>query len=101
MDVALYQPECGFYRAGRDPFGRAGDYYTAEQIQPVFGILVAARVRQLHEELGEPADFTVVELGAGRGEMAEAFSRYRYCPWTSPAEIGPGGLRVSSSATVL
>jgi len=80
MDVALYQPECGFYRRGRDPFGRAGDYFTAEQIQPVFGILIAARVRQLHEELGEPDDFTVVELGAGRAEMAEAFSRYRYCP---------------------
>ncbi|HSV91601.1 MAG TPA: class I SAM-dependent methyltransferase, partial [Desulfobacterales bacterium] len=53
-------------------------------IQPVFGILIAARVRQLYEEDGRPADFTVVELGAGRGEMAEAFSGFRY----SPVEIG-------------
>jgi len=80
MKVALYQPECGYYRRGRDPFGRAGDYYTAEQIQPVFGILIAQRIRQLREELGQPRDFTVVELGAGRGEMAEAFSGFRYCP---------------------
>ncbi len=40
--------------ARRDPFGKAGDFYTAEQIQPVFGILMAARIRQLYREMGEP-----------------------------------------------
>jgi SAM-dependent MidA family methyltransferase len=30
--------------------------------------------------MGEPEDFTVVELGAGRGEMASAFSEWRYVP---------------------
>jgi SAM-dependent MidA family methyltransferase len=86
MEGALYAPEAGYYRRvrtaadARDPFGRAGDYFTAEQIQPVFGILIATRIRQLYRELGEPADFTVVELGAGRGEMAEAFSEWRYIP---------------------
>ena len=80
MEVALYHPEHGYYRRGRDPFGRAGDYYTAEQIQPVFGILMEQRIRQLCEDLGRPADLTVVELGAGRAEMAEAFSGFRYCP---------------------
>jgi len=88
MEVALYAPEVGYYRrprvpgeqTGRDPFGRAGDYFTAEQIQPVFGILIATRIRQLYREMGEPRDFTVVELGAGRAEMAEAFSEWRYIP---------------------
>jgi SAM-dependent MidA family methyltransferase len=80
MELALYHPEYGYYRRPRDPFGKHGDYYTAEQLQPVFGILVAGRVRRLYEELGRPADFTVVELGAGRGEMAEAFSGFRYVP---------------------
>jgi SAM-dependent MidA family methyltransferase len=80
MDVALYLPAHGYYRRPRDPFGKDGDYYTAEQVQPVFGILMAARVRQLYREMGEPPDFTVVELGAGRGEMAEAFSEWRYVP---------------------
>ena len=41
---------------------------------------MAARIRQLYREMGEPRDFTVVELGAGRGEMAEAFSEWRYLP---------------------
>jgi len=80
MDVALYHPEYGYYRRSRDPFGKTGDYYTAEQLQPVFGILIGAKVRRMFEDLGKPADFTVVELGAGRREMASAFSGFRYCP---------------------
>jgi SAM-dependent MidA family methyltransferase len=80
MDVALYHPEHGYYRRARDPFGKHGDFFTAEQLQPVFGILMAARVRQIWREMEEPAEFTVVELGAGRREMAEAFSEWRYAP---------------------
>ena len=80
MEVALYHPQHGYYRRARDPFGKGGDFYTAEQLQPVFGILMAARVRQLHRAIGEPEDFIVVELGAGRREMAEAFGAWRYCP---------------------
>lgn len=80
MDVALYDADFGYYRRLRDPFGKHGDFFTAEQLQPVFGILMAARVRQLFEQMGEPAGFTVVELGAGRREMAEAFSAWPYLP---------------------
>jgi SAM-dependent MidA family methyltransferase len=78
MEVALYHPEHGYYR--RDPFGIHGDFFTAEQIQPVFGLLIAARIRQLHGEMGEPADFTVVELGAGRREMEPYLTGWRYIP---------------------
>ena len=80
MDTALYHPDHGYYRRPRDPFGKSGDFFTAGQLQPVFGMLVAARVRRLCEQMGRPDDFTVVELGPGRGEMAEAFSEWRYVP---------------------
>jgi SAM-dependent MidA family methyltransferase len=80
MELALYHPQYGYYRRGRDPFGKAGDYYTAQQLQPVFGILIAARIRTLFQELGRPEEFVVVELGAGRGEMAAAFSEFSYLP---------------------
>src|SRR6266567_909940 len=73
MEAALYHPVYGYYRQpGRDPFGKDGDFFTAEQLQPVFGILIAARIRTLNREMGEPPDFKVVELGPGRGEMAKA-----------------------------
>jgi SAM-dependent MidA family methyltransferase len=84
MEAALYHPEYGYYRRARDPFGARGDFYTAEQLQPVFGILIAARIRGMFREMGSPADFTVVELGAGRGEMAGALGEWRYVP----VEIG-------------
>lgn len=73
MEVALYHPEFGYYRRPRDPFGKHGDFYTAEQVQPVFGILLSAVVRDLCGENG-----TVVELGAGRGEMEPYFTGMSY-----------------------
>jgi SAM-dependent MidA family methyltransferase len=78
MEVALYDPSYGYYRRTRDPFGRDGDFYTAEQIQPVFGILIARLVAEYRDRMGSPEDFAVVELGAGRGEMAPAFTGFRY-----------------------
>lgn len=80
MEAALYHPEHGYYRRSRDPFGKSGDFFTAEQLQPVFGILVATRVRALREKMGAPEDFTVVELGAAREEMRAAFGEFRYVP---------------------
>jgi SAM-dependent MidA family methyltransferase len=96
MEVALYHPDFGYYRRPRDPFGREGDYFTAEQIQPVFGILIAARIRQLREELGNPPDFAVVELGAGRAEMAEAFAGFPYFP----VDVAAGELPARFSGVV-
>jgi SAM-dependent MidA family methyltransferase len=93
METALYHPVHGYYRRPSDPFGKAGDFYTAEQIQPVFGILIAARIRQLYRAMGEPADFTVVELGAGRREMAEAFREWRYAAIEADCGEFPTDLR--------
>jgi SAM-dependent MidA family methyltransferase len=79
METALYHPEHGYYMRPRDPFGKAGDFYTAEQVQPVFGRLVASAIRGLAEGEEDP-DFTVVELGAGREEMKPHFAAWRYVP---------------------
>ena len=80
MHLALYHPQLGYYCRPRDPFGKSGDFYTAEQFQPVFGRLIAAYLRQL-----AGAGDTVVEVGAGRGEMGDALAGFRYIPvdmWT-------------------
>jgi len=80
MQTALYHPEHGYYRRARDPFGRHGDFFTAAQLQPVFGRLIAARIESLFRDMGEPEDFTVVDLGAGRREMQPSLARWRYLP---------------------
>lgn len=88
MDLALYAPGLGYYTRHRDPFGKSGDYYTAEQLQPVFGTLVAQFMRAAREELGFGDEFQIIELGAGREEMAEALSEFNY----TGIDIGRGSL---------
>lgn len=78
MDAALYHPEHGYYRTARDPFGKDGDFFTASQLQPVFGRLVAAALRSHRAALGNPAAFTVAEWGAGRAELAPFLTEFHY-----------------------
>ena len=80
MRTALYHPEHGYYRRQHDPFGKAGDFYTAEQLQPAFGLLMREYVRGLRENLGAPGGFTLVEMGAGREEMGVFFREFGYIP---------------------
>lgn len=80
MDAALYHPEHGYYRTARDPFGKDGDFFTASQLQPVFGRLIASAVRSHRERLGRPSPFTVAEWGAGRAELAPYLAEFRYIP---------------------
>jgi SAM-dependent MidA family methyltransferase len=96
MEVALYHPELGYYRRPKDPFGADGDFYTAEQLQPVFGRLVSAYLRMRAAEAGLDEPITVVELGAGRAEMASALAEFEYVP----VEIGRGELPQSFTGIV-
>ncbi|MDE0262968.1 MAG: SAM-dependent methyltransferase [Bryobacterales bacterium] len=68
MELALYHPRLGYYAGRRDPFGTGGDFYTNAQLQPVFGRLLAQQIERWRRELGCPEDFSVLELGPGRGE---------------------------------
>jgi len=76
MELALYDPSSGYYRRDPHPFGRSGDFYTAEQLQPVFGELMESFVAQLAQDAH--SDFSVCEVGAGRGEMSHALAGWNY-----------------------
>jgi len=71
MEVALYDPDAGFYARKRPPFGHSGDYYTAAHVHPLFGRSVAERVRVVRRALGRDRPFRVVEVGPGDGTLAE------------------------------
>ena len=75
MELALYDPQHGYYAGGRDPFGRGGDFYTNAQLQPVFGRLIAQQIARWRSAMGSPGDFRVLELGPGRGETAAEVRR--------------------------
>ena len=56
-----------YYSSARSPIGIDGDFYTSSDLDPIFGQLLAA---QFEEWAGEFENFTVVELGAGKGLLA-------------------------------
>ncbi|MFQ5963150.1 MAG: class I SAM-dependent methyltransferase [Candidatus Scalinduaceae bacterium] len=66
MDLALYHPEHGYYTYKNERIGKRGDFYTSSDVHPVFGELIARQLEQMWRLL-ESGNFTVVEMGAGKG----------------------------------
>jgi SAM-dependent MidA family methyltransferase len=71
MEIALYDPDGGYYRSAEARPGRAGDFLTAPELHPIFGELLAKAVEQVWDGLGRPDPFVVAEYGAGDGALAE------------------------------
>ena len=101
MEAALYHPDYGYYRRARDPFGFEGDFYTSSQMQPVFGRLLAQKIDAWRREVGAPADFTVVELGAGRGETIAEIKRRLPDLETIAVDVGGGEIPERFTGVVL
>jgi SAM-dependent MidA family methyltransferase len=78
MEEVLYHPTFGYYAASSRIGMEGGDFYTASDLDPIFGKLLADYFSRLSEEI---EDFTVVELGAGKGLLARdilSTCRFRY-----------------------
>ena len=79
MELALYHPQLGYYvggGVGREPVGWGGDFFTSGDVSPLWGWAIARQLHQFWRTLGEPARFTVIEPGAGRGLLAASVWRY-------------------------
>jgi SAM-dependent MidA family methyltransferase len=70
MDLALYHPEWGYYHAAQRRPGRPGDFLTAPEAHPFFGITLSRQIADCWERLGQPDQFTVREYGPGIGGLA-------------------------------
>jgi SAM-dependent MidA family methyltransferase len=70
MELALYEPEHGYYAGGRAAIGRGGDYFTNVSVGPLFGRLLCRQFAQMWEKLGSPTAFTIVEQAANNGDFA-------------------------------
>jgi len=71
MEAALYDPEFGYYMTAGPRIGREGDYYTSLDVHPIFAELVGRQVAQAAEEIVSSGEFTIVEMGAGKGLLAK------------------------------
>lgn len=105
MELALLDPEAGYYRRGGGQVGRAGDFVTVPSRVPLFNTAMAALLADVVDALADETDggrsgkgcVHVIEIGGGRGEMSagilEAWQRTRpdlasYVTWTM-VEPGP------------
>ncbi len=68
MHAALYGSS-GFYATGHGA-GTSRDFLTSPEVGSLFGAVLAERMDTEWRRLGEPAVFTVVEVGAGPGTLA-------------------------------
>jgi len=66
MEAALYTPGLGYYAAGSQKFGPAGDFITAPEISPLFAACVAQYCQRVSEGWN---DYDIVEFGAGSGQL--------------------------------
>jgi len=68
MRECLYHPVHGYYSKAESK--RFADYYTSVDVHPIFARLLARQFAEMRERLGRPAEFMVVEAGAGVGRFA-------------------------------
>jgi SAM-dependent MidA family methyltransferase len=72
ISLAQFMAEANaHYYATRDPFGVDGDFVTAPEISQMFGELAGLWLADLWSQAGAPANAHYVELGPGRGTLAE------------------------------
>ncbi len=71
MEAALYDPEFGYYMTAGPRIGLEGDYYTSLDVHPIFAELVGRQIAQAAEAIVPSGEFTIVEMGAGKGLLAK------------------------------
>lgn len=98
MEIALYEPGSGYYAKetktcseatglsdktltprgkASGPWGKgersneAGDYVTSVDISPVFARTILRQLEEMWRVMGRPDEFTLVEVGAGRGLLSK------------------------------
>jgi SAM-dependent MidA family methyltransferase len=76
MQLALYHPTHGYYSNRAKHIGATGDFFTAPHLGAAFGELLATQLVQMWSILGTPDQFTLVEMGAGQGLMAQDILRW-------------------------
>jgi SAM-dependent MidA family methyltransferase len=82
MELVLYSPDLGYYDRSPERIGSRGDFFTSPHLGSDFGEMLAIQLAEIWQRLGQPRPFTVVEMGAGQGLIAQDILGYwqRYYP---------------------
>ncbi|HEV2984180.1 MAG TPA: SAM-dependent methyltransferase, partial [Vicinamibacterales bacterium] len=69
MELALYDPEFGYYARAAQRSGRAGDFFTSVDVGAIFGELLEVQIAEMAGIL-HATDFDLVEAGAGNARLS-------------------------------
>src|SRR5262249_6296285 len=70
MELALYDPRCGYYARAARRSGRAGDFFTSVDVGPLFGELLELQIAEMARLLAPTG-----KARGDNGKTAAAFSR--------------------------
>jgi SAM-dependent MidA family methyltransferase len=76
MDLVLYHPVYGYYASNAERISERGDFLTSPHLAEDFGQMLAIQLEKMWQILGMPHQFTIVEMGAGRGLLAAQILEY-------------------------
>lgn len=69
MQMALYDPEAGYYASPSTKVGKQGDYITSVSVGSCFGLILARRLHQFWQQTGSPESFHIIEPGGHTGTL--------------------------------
>ncbi|HDN58462.1 MAG TPA: SAM-dependent methyltransferase [Candidatus Marinimicrobia bacterium] len=75
MEMALYHEKYGYYSGSYIPIGKKGDFITSPHTHCLYGALHARQIEEFWNIL-DCTPFTVVEMGAGAGYLAQDILSY-------------------------
>ena len=76
MEMALYEPDLGYYTSQKTRIGRSGDFYTSSHLHPAFGMMIGKQIEEMWEIMNKPSDFQIVEMGSGTGYLCKDILDY-------------------------
>lgn len=68
VELALYDPEFGYYRQPESPAGKAADFVTSPSLSPVFGFALGRLIREFLSRTGD-VESQIVDIGSGSGAL--------------------------------
>lgn len=69
MEIALYHPDYGYYTSQKPKIGGFGDYFTASELDPIFGQLLAKQFVEIYQSYFVGKKIDIVEIGSGKGYL--------------------------------
>ncbi len=71
VELALYDPELGYYSGPTPRFGKTGDFVTSPLISPVFSFALARLVTEFMTRCGDGM-CSIVDIGCGDGALIDS-----------------------------